>query len=95
MQATGFAASKAQEGVRLEGAEQPQRCPVAPMAEGIEYKGHTVVLLRRAGGWRVYIRPPDAPMRRAEFAAALSRDEVVAEATRLIDASATDARRSR
>jgi hypothetical protein len=65
------------------------------MAEGIEYKGHTVVLLQRAGGWRVYIRPPDAPMRRAEFPATLSREEVIAEATHLIDASATEARRRR
>jgi hypothetical protein len=95
MQATGFAAVESWEGVRLKACKTNAARPVAPMAEGIEYKGYTVVLLRRAAGWRIYIRPPDAPMRRAEFPAALSREEVIAEATRLIDASATDARRTR
>jgi hypothetical protein len=55
------------------------------MTENIEHRRHTIIVLRRAAGWRVYIRPPDAPMRRAEFGATLSREQVIAEATRLID----------
>jgi hypothetical protein len=56
------------------------------MAEGTQYKDHTILLIGRRGGvWRVYIRPPDAPMRRAEFPDSLSQDQVVAEARRLVD----------
>jgi hypothetical protein len=65
------------------------------MAEGIEHKGHTIVLLQREAGWRVYIRPPDAPMVRAEFPASLSREQVVAEARRLIEESAAASRSPR
>lgn len=55
------------------------------MAESIEHKGYTIALLRITGGWRVYIRPPSAPMSRTELPATLSRDEAVAAATRLVD----------
>lgn len=65
------------------------------MAEGIEHRGHTIMLLKGEAGWRVYIRPPDAPMQRSEFPASLSRDEVIAEATRLIDEAAAAARSPR
>ncbi len=68
------------------------------MAEGIEHKGHDIAVLRRTGGWRVYIRPPDAPMTRADFPDALSRDEVIAQAIALIDqtlAAAPQPRRRR
>jgi hypothetical protein len=69
--------------------------PAVRVAESIEHKGHTIVVLQRATGWRVYIRPPDAPMRRAEFAAALSREQVIAEAARLVDEAAATARGAR
>lgn len=65
------------------------------VAESIEHKGHTIVVLQRTTGWRVYIRPPDAPMRRAEFPAALSREQVIAEAARLVDEAAAAARGAR
>ncbi|HWI25345.1 MAG TPA: hypothetical protein VN668_00120 [Stellaceae bacterium] len=65
------------------------------MAEGIEHKGHTIMLLKRDSGWRVYVRPPDAPMQRSEFPASLSRDEVIAEVTRLVDEAAAAARSPR
>ncbi|HZB91080.1 MAG TPA: hypothetical protein VE397_06555 [Stellaceae bacterium] len=65
------------------------------MTEGIEHRGHTIVLLQRATGWRVYIRPPDAPMRRSEFPPALTREQVIAEATRLVDEAAEAARSTR
>jgi hypothetical protein len=68
---------------------------VVRVAESIEHKGHTIVVLQRATGWRIYIRPPDAPMRRAEFPAALSREQVIAEAARLVDEAAAAARGAR
>ena len=55
------------------------------MAESIEHKGYTIALLRGPAGWRVYIRPPYAPMKRTELPGELSRDEAVAAATRLVD----------
>ena len=69
--------------------------PAVRVAESIEHKGHTIVVLQRTTGWRVYIRPPDAPMRRAEFPAALSREQVIAEAARLVDEAAATARGAR
>jgi hypothetical protein len=68
---------------------------VVRVTESIEHKGHTIVVLQRATGWRVYIRPPDAPMRRTEFPAALSREQVIAEAARLVDEAAATARSAR
>lgn len=55
------------------------------MAESIEHSGHTIVLIRGQADWRVYIRPPRTPMIRAQFAKALSREQVIAEAKRIID----------
>jgi hypothetical protein len=55
------------------------------MGEGTDYKGYTIVVLRGSGGWRVYIRPPDAAMTRHEFPETLAEDAVIAEAKRLID----------
>jgi hypothetical protein len=65
------------------------------MTEGIEHKGHAIIILRRAAGWRVYIRPPDAPMTHAEFPQALSREQVIAEATRIVDETIAAARATR
>jgi len=50
------------------------------MAESIEHRGYTIALLQRAGGWRVYIRPPDAGMTHKELPPALTRDQAVAAA---------------
>jgi hypothetical protein len=55
------------------------------MTDGTEYKGYTIVAMRGAGPWRVYIRPPNAAMTRHEFPASLVGDAVIAEAKRLID----------
>jgi hypothetical protein len=55
------------------------------MAESIEHKGYTIALLRRAAGWRLYIRPPDAAMIRAELPATLSREQAIERATSLVE----------
>jgi hypothetical protein len=55
------------------------------MTEGTQYKGHTIIAMHGSGGWRVYIRPPDAAMTRREFPESLSEDAVIVEAKRLID----------
>ncbi|HXZ01454.1 MAG TPA: hypothetical protein VEI03_15775 [Stellaceae bacterium] len=55
------------------------------MAESIEHRGYTIALLQRAGGWRVYIRPPDAGMTHKELPPALTRDQAVAAAIRLVE----------
>jgi hypothetical protein len=55
------------------------------MAERTDYKGCTIMVRRGSGGWRVYIRPPDAAMTRHEFPESLAEDAVIAEAKRLID----------
>jgi hypothetical protein len=67
------------------------------MGEGIEHRGYTIIALRRSTGWRVYIRPPDVPMTRHEFAESLAEDAVIAEAKRLVDemAAATPTKRGR
>jgi hypothetical protein len=39
----------------------------------------------------VYIRPPDVPMTRHEFAESLAEDAVIAEAKRLVDEMAAAA----
>ncbi|MGO8918301.1 MAG: hypothetical protein ACLQJR_20570 [Stellaceae bacterium] len=68
------------------------------MAESIEHKGYTITLLHRAPGWRIYIRPPDAAMTRAELTEALSREQAIAAATRLVEdaiAAAPPSRRGR
>jgi hypothetical protein len=65
------------------------------MAENIEHKGYTIALLGGAQGWRIYIRPPSAAMVRAELPATLSRDEAVAEATRLVEEAIAASRAAR
>jgi hypothetical protein len=55
------------------------------MAEATEYKGYTIIAMRGSGGWRVYIRPPDAAMTRRAFPESLAEDAVIVEAKRLID----------
>ncbi len=65
------------------------------MAESIEHKGYTITLLHRAPGWRVYIRPPDAGMTRAELRDALSREQAIAAATRLVEDAIAAARPAR
>jgi len=65
------------------------------MAESIEHKGYSIILLRRAPGWRIYIRPPDAAMTRAEVREALSREQALAAATRLVEDAIAASRPSR
>jgi hypothetical protein len=65
------------------------------MADSIEHKGYTITLLHRPPGWRIYIRPPDAAMTRAELPDALSRDEAIAAATRLVEDAIAASRPSR
>jgi hypothetical protein len=65
------------------------------MTDRIEHKGYTIVVLRRSGGWRVYIRPPNRSMTRHEFPESLSADAVVAAAKRIIDEMAAAAEAAR
>lgn len=65
------------------------------MTESIEHKGYTITLLKRTPGWRIYIRPPDAPMTRAELRDELSRDDALAAATRLVEEAIAASRLSR
>jgi hypothetical protein len=65
------------------------------MTDGTEYKGFTIVALRRTTGWRVYIRPPNAAMTRREFPESLAQDAVIAEAKRLIDEMVAAAKHGR
>jgi hypothetical protein len=65
------------------------------MAENIEHKGYTIALLGGATGWRIYIRPPSAAMVRTELPAGFSRDQAIAEATRLVEEAIAASRSAR
>jgi hypothetical protein len=65
------------------------------MTDAIEHKGYTIIVMRRSGGWRVYIRPPHHSMTRREFPESLSEDAVVAAAKLAIDEMAASVEAAR